>query len=224
MVATLRRPIGGLEIIRPDRWIPDELKAQMHDWEPKSRMGQIVKECLKYLPPDLAAEVVERITSCLVVESSLAIKVIRQPDSPFRLGRDLIEDHGITSRKIVTTAGVTALAVAWANATYAANFMALGTGSGAEAIGDTALTEITSTHYTGSVRVTCTHAESTNTVPIVGTHTQATAGDTIAEHGIFTSNTPAAAGLWDRSLTGTIVLAVADSLQGTYTLTLSSGG
>lgn len=221
-LTTTHRPVGGLFIYEKDAWVPDELKWRMKKWQPQSRLGAIVKDCLGYLPPDLAAELIERITQSVVIESSLALTVMRHPDSPFRHGGPLTEELGIVSRKKVTTAGVTALCVAWANALFDMKYMALGTSTAAEANTDTALTEITTNHYTGSVRVTCTHAESSNTVPIVGTHTQATAGDTIQEHGIFSVNTPASGTLWDRHLTGAIALAVSDGLSGTYTLTASA--
>ena len=216
MVALLnRRPIGGLEIVTPDRWIPDELKYRMHDWEPKSRMGQIVKECLRFLPPDLAGEVIERITSCILLESSLAVVVTRAD------GR--VEDHGIVSRKKVTTAGVTALCAAWAQSTFAAKYHALGTDATAESNAQTGLiVEITASHYAGGVRPTGTTAPSTNPFVTVGTHTQTTAGDTVNEPGIFTSATQGAVTLWDRSLTGSTVLAVADTFTATYTLTASA--
>lgn len=225
MVATLTRP-SGLTIIRPDRWIPDELKWRMKDWQPKSRMGEIIKDCLKFLPPELAGELVERITSCVVLESSLRIEVTRSP-----LSHDhgpWYEDRGIVSRKKVTTQGVTALCAAWGSAAFSAIYMALATTNTAEANTDTVAnrfdtgSEIAANHYTGSARPTCTHVESTNTVPIVGVHTHATADDTVEAHGICDSATRSAGNLWDRSLTGTTVLHAADTLTGTYTLTASA--
>ncbi len=222
----------GLQIIRKDTWLPDGLARKIRAFSPRSELGKIISLCLDRLPPELAVELLERVTSCVLLESRLRVLVTRLPDSPHRCtplqivgGRLLaIEDRGITSRKVVPTAGVVALCAAWGSAAFIAIYMGLGTGSGAEAIGDTALTEITNTHYTGSARPACTHAEATNTVPIVGTHTQATAGDTVAEHGVFTSATVGNPTLWDRSLTGNVVLAVGDGLTGTYTLTASAGG
>lgn len=223
MVAqVLSHNTGGLVVVATPRW--DDLQRQIRQFDPKSDLGKVIKACFRYLPVDLAQEMLDTITRCVILESSLALVVLRHPDSPYRHGGPLREDLGVVSRRVVTTAGATALCVAWANASFDAKYMALGTGSGAPAVGDTALTEITNTHYTGGVRVTCTHVESTNTVPIVGTHTQATAGDTIEEHGIFTSATVGNATLWDRHTTGSQVLAVSDGLQGTYTLTANTGG
>lgn len=221
-----RAPSGsGLQIVRRDAWIPDELAYRIRQWSPGSQLGKIIQECFKWLPAELASDLLERITSCVVLESSLAIKVVRHPDSPARRGGPLVEEHGIVSRKVVATAGVTRMTVDWANGTFDMKHMGLGTSSAVEAVGNVGMTaEITDTHYAGSVRPTCTHVEAGVTVPIVGTHTQTTAGDAIEEHGIFNSATQGAVTLWDRSLTGTQTLAVADSLVGTYIITLTAGG
>lgn len=212
--------VAPLFVITP-LW--DDFRRQLHEFDPKTELGQIVKRCFKYLPPDLAHEMLETISRCVIMSSQLEVTVHRHPDSPYRHGGPLDEYKGVVSRKKVTTAGVTALCVAWANATFDAKYMGLGTDNTAESNAHTGLiAEITNTHYAGGVRVTCTHVEVTNTVPIVGTHTQTTAGDTIEEHAIYTSATVGAVTLWDRHLTGTTVLAVNDGLTGTYTLTASA--
>jgi hypothetical protein len=217
-----------LTIIRKDAWIPEELKYKIKNFHPKSELGKAISECLRFLPLEQAAELVDRISSCIILESSLAVVVRYQPDSPARRGGPLVEDRGIVSRKKVTTEGVTALCVAWGSATFGAIYMGMSTLSTAEANTDTCANrfdtanEIAANHYAGSVRPTCTHVESTNTVPLVGVHTQTTAGDTIESHGILTSATRTEGSLWDRSLTGTTVLAVNDTLTATYTLTASA--
>ena len=223
MLATLEQTRPRLEIIRKDAWIPEELKARIRGFSPKSRLGEIVKECLRFLPAELAGEVLERITSCVIMESSLSIVVDRMPDSPARHGGPCHEDHGIVSRKKVTTTGVTQLAIAWANATFAMKYQALGTDATAEANTQSLpIAEIVASHYDGSVRPTCTHVESGVTVPLTVLHTQKTAQDIINEHVIADSATQGAGVGWDRSLTGAITLAVNDTLTPTYTLTLSA--
>jgi hypothetical protein len=229
MIDTLVRPaIVMPDFYIADKWVPDGLERRIREFSPKSELGKAVKACLGYLPAEQAGELLDRITRCIIMESSLAVKVIRLPGSPFKFGRDLIEDYGITSRKKVTTEGVTQLCVAWGNATFAMIYMGMATTNDAEANTDTqanrfeAATEIHADHYAGGVRPTCTHVQSTNTVPLVATHTQTTDVNTIEAHGILDSATRAAGNLWDRSLTGTVALAVADSLVGTYTLTASA--
>ena len=212
----------GLYVVTSPRW--DDLKREMRKFDPKTDLGKAIKLAFKHLPVDLAWELMDVVNRSVILSSTLAVVVTRPPHSLYN-SRDvaMIEDYGITSRKKVTTAGVTALCLAWANATFDMKYMALGTGNTAESNAQTNLTtEIAASHYTSSVRVTCTHAESTNTVPLVGAHTHATAGDTIEEHGIFSSSTQGATGLWDRSLTGTQTLAVGDGLTATYTLTASA--
>ncbi len=198
----------------------DAFRNDMHKFNPKSEMGKIVKRCFRYLPPDLAHEMLDTISRCIILESQLEWTVRYLPDSPFRHGGPLVEHRGIVSRKKVTTAGVTALCVAWANATFDAKYMSLGTATTAENKNQVGMTtEIIASHYAGGVRPTCTHVESANTVPLVGVHTQTTDTDTIEEHGITTSATQGAVTLWDRSLTGTTALAVGDGITATYTLT-----
>ena len=52
------------------RWVPEELEAKLKAWSPKSDLGRIVMECFAYLPNELAADLLDRITSCVVLESS----------------------------------------------------------------------------------------------------------------------------------------------------------
>ena len=222
-VSSIRRHgTGGIEIVSMDKW--SELKRRIHDFNPKTDMGRIVASCFKWLPPDLAQELLDTVTRCVIITTQLELKVFRTPDSPYRHGGPLVLDLGVVSRRKVTTQGVVALCVAWGSAAFNMIYMGMGTASGAEANTDTvaSFVEIAAANYAGGVRPTCTHVESSNTVPLVATHTQTTAGNTIEEHGIMDSATQEAGNLWDRSLTGTQTLAVGDGLQGTYTLTASA--
>jgi hypothetical protein len=137
-------------------------------------------------------------------------------------------DCGVLSRKYVTNAGVAWIVDCFQN-TYEAEIMkyhALGTGTNAENVTDTTLqTEITATHYTSSNRPFDSAADgaSANILKLIGTHTQATAGDTIAEDGIV-STISGAYVLLDRSQFTGVPLAVSDSFVTTYNLTLTAGG
>lgn len=220
MQSTGTLPMAGnvrIEVIRKNAWVPENLWHHVSRWTPKSDLGKLIRETFRYLPEQMAMDLLDRIRSVVIMESALGIQVRRHNGQA--------EDYGIVSRKLVTTAGCTAMAVAWANATFDAKYMGLGTGAGAEAASNTGLsTEIAANHYAGGVRPTCTHVESTVTVPLVGAHTQTTDVDGITEHGIFTSATQGAVTLWDKSLFSVINLAVADVLTATYTLTLTAGG
>jgi hypothetical protein len=151
----------------------------------------------------------------LVMKTQLHAVHIRQ-----RRGIIVRDDRGLLSERVITTAGVTFLATAFVNTVEPEliNFHAAGTGTTAEAIGDTALvTEVES-------RATGTQSNpSAGVYRSVGT-VSFTATRTIAEHGILTASS--AGTLWDRSVFSgsTIGVVSGDSIQFTYNLTLSSGG
>ncbi|MBA2447635.1 MAG: hypothetical protein H0V51_06370 [Chloroflexi bacterium] len=213
-----------LEIVRKDQWIPEPLQARMRAWEPRSGLGQALKEALRFLPLELAAELLERVTSCVVVESSLSLILLRWDE---RAGIRGIEPLGVVSRKVVTTAGVGYLVDALQNLVEPENlkYHALGTGNAAEAVGDTALqTELTTQYNPDNTRATGSTIEASATVyRTVGTNT-VDASAAVVEHGILTQAAVGGGVLLDRSVFSVVNLASSDSLTSTYELTLSAGG
>jgi hypothetical protein len=138
-----------------------------------------------------------------------------------------VEDFGIVSRRLITTAGVNYLVDAFQNTVEMENlkFHSLGTGSTAEAIGDTTLVTELTTEYTGNVRATGTTTEgaSANIYRTVATNTlDGTPGAALREHGIHSASS--AGTLWDRSVYGAITLSSGDGLETTYDMTASAGG
>lgn len=138
-------------------------------------------------------------------------------------------DCGVLSRRYVTDTGVGYIVDAFQNSVEmeTMKYHGLGTSSTAENQSQTGpITEITTTHYTGSVRPTGSTEEgaSANIYKTIGTHTHLTAGDTVTEHCVMSSATPAAGVCLDRSVFTGVALAVADSFVTTYQLTLSAGG
>lgn len=135
---------------------------------------------------------------------------------------------GLSSLEVVTTAGVNFLQTCFLGTAEPEiiKFHALGTGSTAEAIGDTLLvTEWTSAEYAARATGSLTTGASANVFRTIGTNTKLNAGTSnVTEHGLFTSATIGAVTLWDRSLTGTFALSQNDALQTQYDLTLSAGG
>lgn len=216
-------------VVVKDRWIPGELAAQLKGWSPRSELGKIVRRCFAYLPAELAGELLDRITSTLIIESSLALVVRRGKESLANLAwARQVEDYGVVGHKVVTTAGVNYLVDAWQNSVELENFKyhGIGTGSTAEAAGDTALvTELTTEYNPDSTRATGTTTEgaSANIFRSVGTNTlDGTPGASLREHGLFSA---AAAGtLWDRTVYAAITLSSGDSLQSTYDMTATAGG
>lgn len=206
----------------PDAVIDAFVRDGGRVWSPKSLLGESVFKALGYLPDDLAAELLDRIRSSVVVESSLALAVIR----PYRGGFKR-EDLGIVSRKVVTTAGVTYIIADIAGGASDSNlfkYHGLGTGTTAEAVGDTALvTESTTALNPDSTRATGSQSASTNVYTTVGTLTF-DASAAITEHGIFTQAATGGGTLLDRSVFTAVNVASGDSIQSTYTLTLNAGG
>lgn len=223
MVAEPYVPIGQalprFHVVR--RWVPDELSAKLKAWSPKSDLGRIVMECFAYLPNELAADLLERITSCVVLESSLALVHIHG-----ETGRR--DDYGVVSRKVITTAGVNFLAADMNGGASDINlfkFHGIGTGTTAEANADTALvTESTTALNPDSTRATGTGSNpSANIYQSVGTNT-VDASVAATEHGLFTQAATGGGTLWDRSVFTVVNLASGDSLQSTYAVTFSAGG
>jgi hypothetical protein len=186
-----------------------------------------VRSCFAYLPAELAGDLLDRITACVVLESALHLVVHRGPEA--RYGRPgEREDYGIVGRKVITDAGVAFLVDAYQNAAEFENlkYHAIGTGSTAEAAGDTALVTELTTEYTGNVRATGTTAETAaNVFSSVATNTlDGTPGAALREHGLMSQAATGGGTLWDRTVYAAITLSSGDSLQSTYSGTLSSGG
>jgi hypothetical protein len=207
------------------------IEKHVPEFKPRTLLGKSILRALPHLPADLAAEIVDRIKSAIVVETSLAIKVMRGHGlylaGLIPMAEVVTEDYGVVSRKVVTDAGVGFIVDAFQNSVELENmkYHALGTGSTAEAAGDTALVTELTTEYTGNVRATGTTTEgaTANIYKTVATNTlDGTPGAALREHGVFSAN--AAGVLLDRSVFAAITLSSGDSLQSSYELTLSSGG
>lgn len=147
-------------------------------------------------------------------------------------GNGGVDHFGLVSTRVVTDAGVTYLRDDWNNNTGSAdltlfNFHGCGVGTTAEATTDTALvTESTTALNPDSTRATGTRSvPASNQYRTVGTLTF-DADAAVTEHGIFTTSGTGTGTLWDRSKFAAInvVGANGDSIQFTYTVTLSSGG
>jgi len=154
--------------------------------------------------------------------SRLHISVLR--------GDGRIEHLGLVSTRVITDAGVTFLRDDFNNNAQditTMNFHGAGTGTTAEATTDTALvTECTTALNPDSTRATGTRSvPAGNQFRTVGTLTF-DVDAAVTEHGIFSQSATGGGTLWDRSKFSAInvVGANGDSIQFTYTLTLSSGG
>jgi hypothetical protein len=139
-----------------------------------------------------------------------------------------VTDYGLAGRRVVTDAGVAFLASAFDNTVEPEilKYHGFGTGTTAEAAGQTALvTELTTEYATDNTRPTGSQAHSSNTYTTVGTLSPDSGGTlAITEHGIFSQAANSGGTLWDRTkFTAVNLVAGSDSLQATYVLTLPSG-
>lgn len=160
------------------------------------------------------------LTGIPTITSELALRL-------FKANGEVI-DYGVVSRRVVTDAGVAFLVDDWDNNGQdisTLNFHGMGTGTTAEAAGDTALvTESTTALNPDSTRATGTRSQpAANQYRTVGTLTF-DASAAITEHGIFSQAATGGGTLWDRSVFSAINVASGDSIQATYTCTVSSGG
>jgi hypothetical protein len=137
-------------------------------------------------------------------------------------------DLGIVSKRVVTTAGVNYMRDDFNAATGGADislfkYHGCGTGVVAENITDTALgAECTTVLNPDSTRAVGSQAGGTSKIYVtVGTLTF-DAGAAITEHGLFSAATTGT--LWDRSVFAAVNVVSGDSIQFTYSLTISDGG
>lgn len=153
------------------------------------------------------------------VYGSLFLTVIRADGEVLPLG--------LASMRVVTTAGVNFLVDTLQGTVEPEilRFHGLGTGTNAEAVGDTALqTELTTQYNPDSTRATGTLTEgaSANIFRTVGTNT-VDASAAVTEHAIFSQAATGGGTVLDRSVFSVVNLANGDSLQSTYDFTITAG-
>ena len=139
-----------------------------------------------------------------------------------------LEHLGLLSTRLITDTGVAFLVDDWDNNGQdisTMNFHGCGTGVAAEAQTDSALgTESTTALNPDNTRATGTRSQpAANQYRSVGTLTF-DASAAITEHGLFSASATGSGTLWDRSVFSAINVASADSIQFTYTVTVSAGG
>lgn len=139
-------------------------------------------------------------------------------------------DYGIVGRRVITDAGVAYLVDDWDGGADDMNeydFHGCGTGTTAENANQTALvTESTTALNPNSTRASGTNSQpAANQFRTIGTLTF-DADAAVTEHGIFDQAATGGGSMWDRTVFSAInvVGANGDSIQFTYTATVSSGG
>ena len=141
-----------------------------------------------------------------------------------------VTHYGLASMRVVTTAGVGYIVDAFQNTTELENmeFHGFGTGTTAEASGDTALvTEFTTQYASDNTRPTGSNTEgaSANIYRTVATFSPDSGGTlAVTEHGIFSQAATGGGVLLDRSVFSAVnTVGGSDSIQATYDLTLTAG-
>lgn len=204
---------------------PLKLREMLHAALPRPGLSpEVFKFRVANLPfylRSLPKVLVCRLLGAPVLYGSLYLTVVRADGTRVPLG--------LVGHRVVTTAGVTKIVdFLRANDTTtgaAFKFHGIGTGSTAEAIGDTALvTELTTEYNPDNTRPTGTQTNNGATVyRTVGTVTvDAAPGAAIREHGVFSAAT--AGTLLDRTVFAAITLASGDSIAATYDCTIAAGG
>lgn len=143
-----------------------------------------------------------------------------------RRGNGDVIAYGLASLRVVTDTGVGFIVDAFQNSVEMENmkFHGFGTGTNAEAAGNTALQTELTTQYAGDVRPTgSTEEAATNIYKTVATLSPDSGGTlAITEHGVFSASSSGV--LLDRSVFSAVnIVAGSDSLQSDYRLTLTSG-
>lgn len=143
-----------------------------------------------------------------------------------RANGEIIE-FGTVCYRVVTDAGVAFLVDDWDNNGQdisTMNFHGCGTGTNAENVTDTTLqTESTTALNPNNVRATGTRSQpAANQYRSVGTLTF-DASAAITEHGLFSDVDVSEGSLWDRSVFSAVNVVSGDSIQFTYTVTITSG-
>ena len=139
----------------------------------------------------------------------------------------VVTDYGIISLKSVTSAGVMEvtdeMAASVAGSSDLSDFAhhGIGTGTDAEAVGDTTLGTEVETRVQDTADRASSASGNNAQYETIATHS-ATAARAVTEHGLFTASTGGV--LFDRSVFSVINLASGDSLTTTYQATFNSGG
>ena len=188
-----------------------ELPEQVNQWRLRNQW-RVYSAAMKVL--------VAQTMGFPVLYSRLYLKVLRANGD--------VEDYGLASMRVVTTAGVNAIVDGFQNSVEIEtfNYHGIGTGTTAENAADTALvTELTTQYTTNNTRATGTQGEgaSANIYRTTGVN-GVDASVAITEHGIFTQASNAGGTLLDRSVFSAVNLSSGDSLSTQFDLTLSSGG
>ena len=236
-MTTIHKPPNsglGIHIVSKDSWIPEELNWRIKQYDPKSEFGRYIRDCLKFLPREMAIELIERASRITIVESRLDLTKIwggklKGLAEDFGKYAGFLEDFGCVGVKVITDDGVARIVDTFDNTVTDADqrYHGIGTGTIAENQTDTALgTELTTEYNPNSTRATGTFSQpSANISRSVATNTLDSGTPAVTEHGVFSQAATGGGTLLDRTVFSAINLVGAngDGIQSTYSMTITAG-
>jgi len=234
------RPTGRLSgvvipapIVRPAIRTVDDAAMHGTNWAKRNRRLAPVSARLRAFWQDENAEHFER-----SLEAQRAAEQARRGGAMSAVGhlwltrvdrRGQQWDLGLAGCRVVTTAGVNFIVDAFQGIVEPENmkYHGVGTGAGAEAIGNTALTtELTTQYQVSNTRPTGSLGELAGNANVFETTATITVSSAVAitEHGIFSQAAVGGGVLLDKTLFAAVNLASGESLQAQYDLTFTAGG
>lgn len=228
-----------------------DLMDRLRHFNPRTHVGSLVLEAYKYLPAELANELIVAMAGTVVIQTShQAIKLASRCYGDVycqhvytpagekdawhcpKCGEVWdITDYGINSRHVVTNDGVKNIVDVWNSGGQALNlwkYVGIGTGTGVEAATDSALgAELTTEYVSNNTRATGTISQPSNNVArVVDTNTLDSGTPAVTEAGLFHQAANSGGVLWDRFKFSAINLVGAngDGLQSTINSTFTAGG
>lgn len=230
----------------------DDLRERLAAFSPRTNLGRLIREIAAYAPAgrlDVVEELLDEYASHVYMLDTLGMKVLRAQgfgdphclhshvyDTPTTARcilcgeRYRVENLGIVSQKVVTDLGVKNIVDVWNSGGTALNltkYTSLGTGTNAEAAGDTGLqTELTTEYTVNSTRPTGVISQPSNNIArVVGTITLDSGTPAVTECGLHWAASGAST-LFDRFKFSAINLVGAngDGIQATISITFTSGG
>lgn len=225
-------PSGALSLVKLDRqtWSPSWPTAERaatiieHGFPQRGLPGHVNawrRSNMRHIRRGLRRIAIARSAGIGHVYGALWGRVIRYDGT--------VDQLGLMSLRVVTDAGVGFVVDAFQNLVELENmkFHGFGTGTTAEAAGQTALvTELTTQYAADSTRPTGTTTEgAANVYRTVATLSPDTGGTiAVTEHGVFSQAATGGGTMLDRSVFSAVnLVAGSDSLQVTYDLTFPSG-
>ncbi len=193
-----------------------KIKREIFKWHLKNWIQNRWREIPFYITLGLAKVAKKFVPALTILHSSLSLKIKKVNGD--------IWDYGCVGKHLIVTAGKNFIVDAFQNTTEVENlkFHAVGTGTNAAAVGDTALqTELTTQYNPDNTRATGSQGEgaSANVYRTTGTNT-VDASVALTEWGLLSQAATGGGTLLDRQVFSAVNLSSTESLITQYDLTV----